>query len=97
MRDQRRAGLAGLAAHQGHDGGDLFSRLGRAAERWMAVGRPGHRGIAAALAETREIKRPGVEAARVNIVEPGTAAEIEADRQRRGKGGAVDIKDRQRA
>jgi hypothetical protein len=54
----------------------------------MAIGRLGHRGIAAAFTEACEVERPDVEAARVKIVEPGTAAEIEADGQCRGKGGA---------
>ena len=97
MRHQGGARLTGLAAHQGQDGSDLLGRLGRAAERRMAVGGLGHRGIAAAVTEAREVEGPGVEAARVPVVEPGTAAEIEADGQRRGKGGAVDIEDRRRA
>jgi hypothetical protein len=63
----------------------------------MAIGRFGHRGIAAAFAEAREVEGPGVQAARVKIVEPGTAAEIEADGQCRGKGGAVDIENRRGA
>src|SRR5260370_8100189 len=63
----------------------------------MAIGGLGHRGIAAACAEAREVERPGVEAARIPVVEPGTAAEIEADGQCRGKGGAVDVEHRRAA
>src|SRR5580700_4339916 len=62
----------------------------------MAIGRLGHGGIAAAFAEACEVERPGVEAARIPVIEPGTAAEIEADGQRRGKSGAMDVKDRRR-
>jgi hypothetical protein len=76
-----------------HNVGDLLRRLGRAAERRMAVGRLAHRGVAAALAEAREVECPGVETARIPVVEPAAVAEIEADRQRRREGGAVDIED----
>ena len=97
MRHQRRTRLAGLPAHQGQHRGDLFGGFRGAAKRRMAIGGLGHVGIAATFTETREVEGPGVEAARVEIVEPRTAAEIEADGQCRGKGGAMDVENRRAA
>jgi hypothetical protein len=52
----------------------------------MAIGRFGHRGIAAAFAEARESRRPRRRSrAQLKSSEPGAAAEIEADGRCRGK------------
>ena len=91
MRHQRRGASAGLPADQRQHGRDLAGRLRRTAERRTVIGRLAHRRVAAAFAETGKVEGPGVEAARVPIVQPGTAAKIEADGQRRRKGGAVDV------
>ena len=97
MGDQGDRPGTGLALDQLEHRLDLRGGLGRAAERWMAVGRHGHGAIAAALAEAREVEGPGVEATHVPVVEPGTAAEVEADRQGRREGGAMDIEHCRRA
>ncbi len=96
MRHQRHA-PAGLGADQRQYGADLPHRLGRAAERRMAVGGLGHGGVAAAVAEAREVEGPGVEAARGPVIEPAPTTKVEADRQRRREGGAKHVEDRRGA